>query len=163
MRPEKIIGVIGSGSCDESVAEMAQEIGRGIAQAGYALVCGGLGGVMEAACRGASETGGLTIGILPGESMESANPYVRVPIATGLGIARNVIIVRSSRVLIAICGGPGTLSEIAYALQLGVPVVSLKSHTPSPDVIVAKDPEHALREAFRLAERDGDAGDKNAD
>ena len=152
MRFEKMIGVIGSGSCDEPVFEMAREIGRGIAQAGYGLVCGGLGGVMEAACRGASEAGGLTVGILPGDSVESANPYVKVPIATGLGIARNVIIVRSARVLIAICGGPGTLSEIAFALQLGVPVISLKSHTPSPDVIEAKDPEHALREAFKLAE-----------
>lgn len=163
MRPEKIIGVIGSGSCDESVAEMAMEIGRGIAQAGYTLVCGGLGGVMEAACRGASDAGGLTIGILPGDSVESANPYVKVPIATGLGIARNVIIVRSSRVLIAISGGPGTLSEIAFALQLGVPVVSMKSHTPSPEVIVAKDPEDALREAFKLVGETSGEGDDYAD
>jgi uncharacterized protein (TIGR00725 family) len=152
MRRKKIIGVIGSGSCDDSVAEMASEIGRGIAQAGYGLVCGGLGGVMEAACRGASELGGLTIGILPGDSIETANPYVTVPIATGLGIARNIIIVRSARVLIAVSGGPGTLSEIAYALQLGVPIISLKSHTPSPEIIQASDPEHALREAFRIVE-----------
>jgi uncharacterized protein (TIGR00725 family) len=147
----KTIGVIGAGSCDEATAAMAYEIGKGIAQAGYALVCGGLGGVMEAACRGASEAGGLTIGILPGDTMASANPYVGLPIATGLGIARNVIIVRSSRVLIAISGGPGTLSEIAFALQLGVPVVSLKSFILSEQVIQARDPQQALAEARRLA------------
>jgi uncharacterized protein (TIGR00725 family) len=132
---------------------MAGEVGRRIAQAGYALICGGLGGVMEAACRGAAEAGGLTIGILPGDTPDTANPHVKIPIATGLGVARNVIIVRSSRVLIAVAGGPGTLSEIAFALQFGIPVVSLESHTPTPDIIVANDPEHAVREAFRLAER----------
>lgn len=107
---------------------------------------------MEAACRGAADADGLTIGILPGDNADTANRYVRIPIATGLGIARNVIIVRSSRVLIAISGGPGTLSEIAFALQLGVPVISLDSHTPSSEIIVATDPEHAVREALRLAE-----------
>lgn len=145
------IGVIGAKSCDDATAEKAYEIGRGIARAGYALVCGGLGGVMEAACRGAVEAGGLTIGILPGDSVAAANPYVKVRIATGLGIARNVIIVRSSRVLIAVSGGPGTLSEIAHALQLGVPVVSLESHVPSDEIVVARDAAHALEEALKLA------------
>ncbi len=149
----KVIGVIGAKSCDDATAAKAYEIGRGIARAGFALVCGGLGGVMEAACRGASEAGGLTIGILPGDSVATANPHVKIPIATGLGIARNVIIVRSSRVLVAVSGGPGTLSEIAYALQLGVPVVSLESHTPSDDIIVARDASHALKLALDLAEK----------
>src|SRR5512139_2867597 len=117
----KTIGVIGAGSCDEMTATMAFDIGKGIAEAGYALVCGGLGGVMEAACRGASEAGGVTIGILPGDTIAGANQFVTIPIATGIGIARNVIIVRSSRALIAISGGSGTLSEIAFALQLGIP------------------------------------------
>jgi uncharacterized protein (TIGR00725 family) len=147
----KTIGVIGAGSCDDATARMAYEIGKGIAGAGYALVCGGLGGVMEAACRGASEGGGLTIGILPGDTIAGANPYVTLPIATGLGIARNVIIVRSSRVLIAISGGPGTLSEIAFALQLGVPVVSLKSFIFSEQLVQARDTQHALAEALKLA------------
>ena len=149
----KTIGVIGAGVCDDSTAAMAYEVGKGIAQAGYALVCGGLGGVMEAACRGACEADGLTIGILPGDTIAAANPYVKIPIATGLGIARNVIIVRSSRVLIAVSGGPGTLSEIAFALQLRVPVVSLRSFSMSEQVIQARDPEHALREALALVER----------
>jgi uncharacterized protein (TIGR00725 family) len=147
----RAIGVIGAKSCDEKTAAKALEIGRGIALAGFALVCGGLRGVMEAACRGASEAGGLTIGILPGDSVATANPYVKIPIATGLGIARNVIIVRSSTVLVAVGGGPGTLSEIAYALQLGVPVVSLESHRPSDDVLVARDAAHALELALQLA------------
>jgi len=149
----KTIGVIGAGSCDEATAAMAYDIGKGIAGAGYTLVCGGLGGVMEAACQGAHEAGGLTVGILPGDTAEAANPYVKIPIVTGLGIARNVIIVRSSRVLIAVSGGPGTLSEIAFALQLQVPVVSLKSFSVSEQVVRARDPEHALREALQLAER----------
>lgn len=149
---QRIIGVIGAGSCDERTAGIAYDVGRRIGQSGCVLVCGGLGGVMEAACRGAADADGLTIGILPGDNADTANRYVRIPIATGLGIARNVIIVRSSRVLIAISGGPGTLSEIAFALQLGVPVISLDSHTPSPEIIVATDSEHAVREALRLAE-----------
>jgi hypothetical protein len=149
----KTIGVIGAGSCDEAAAAMAYEIGKGVAEAGYTLVCGGLGGVMEAACQGAYDAGGLTVGILPGDSAEAANPYVKIPIVTGLGLARNVIIVRSSQVLIAVSGGPGTLSEIAFALQLHVPVVSLKSFSVSEQVIRARDPQHALQEALKLAER----------
>ena len=149
----KTIGVIGAGSCDEAASAMAYDIGKGIAEAGYTLVCGGLGGVMEAACQGAYEAGGLTVGILPGDTAEAANPYVKIPVVTGLGIARNVIIVRSSRVLIAVSGGPGTLSEIAFALQLQVPVVSLKSFSVSEQVVRATDPAHALQEALRLAER----------
>ena len=153
MPTQKTIGVIGAGACDEATAAIAYDVGKGIAEAGYTLICGGLGGVMEAACRGASEAGGLTVGILPGDTVAAANAYVKIPIATGLGIARNVIIVRSSRVLIAVSGGPGTLSEIAFALQLRVPVVSVKSFSLSEEVIQARDPEHALRRALELAER----------
>jgi uncharacterized protein (TIGR00725 family) len=153
MPTHKTIGVIGAGACDEATAAMAYEVGQGIAKAGYTLICGGLGGVMEAACRGACDAGGLTVGILPGDTVAAANPYVKIPIATGLGIARNVIIVRSSRVLIAVSGGPGTLSEIAFALQLRVPVVSVKSFSISEEVIQARDPEHALQRALEFAER----------
>jgi len=148
----KAIGVVGAGQCDDATVAMAFEVGKGIAEAGYALVCGGLGGVMEAACRGASEAGGLTIGILPGDTTAAANPFVKIPVATGMGIARNAIIVRSSLVLIAIGGGPGTLSEIAFALQLHVPVVGLKSFSISEQIVQARDVEQALREAIALAE-----------
>jgi uncharacterized protein (TIGR00725 family) len=149
----KTIGVIGAGQADDATAAMAYDVGKGIAEAGYALICGGLGGVMEAACRGACEADGLTIGILPGDTIAAANPFVKVPIATGLGVARNVIIVRSSRALIAVGGGPGTLSEIAFALQLRVPVVGLKSFSISEQIVQARDAAQALREAFALADR----------
>jgi uncharacterized protein (TIGR00725 family) len=142
-----LIGVIGSGQCDETVTQLAYEVGREIAGTGYGLICGGLGGVMEGACRGAAEAGGLTVGILPGDSPQTANPYVRIPIATGLGIARNIVIVRSARAAIAIHGGPGTLSEIAFCLQLGVPVISLNSFSVSPDIIQAASPREAVEQA----------------
>ncbi|UCH84738.1 MAG: O-acetyl-ADP-ribose deacetylase [Candidatus Latescibacterota bacterium] len=151
MTANPMIGVIGAGTCDDRVRDLAYRVGEGIAKAGYPLICGGLGGVMEAACHGAFDAGGTTIGILPGESTASANRYVVLPIATGIGIARNVIIVRSSRVLIAVSGGPGTLSEMAFALQLGVPVVSLESHTPSQAITIADDPDDAVCKALRLA------------
>jgi uncharacterized protein (TIGR00725 family) len=143
-----LIGVIGSGTCSEQVRQIAYDVGKGIAEAGYPLICGGLGGVMEGACHGAYEAGGLTIGVVPGDSDETANPYVMVPIVTGMGFARNAIIVKSSGVLIAIEGGPGTLSEIAFALQFGVPVVSLNSFDVSPDLIQVQTAEEALIQAL---------------
>jgi hypothetical protein len=149
MAERTLIGVIGSRECDEETGELAREVGRRIAEAGYVLVCGGLGGVMEAACRGAYEAGGLTVGILPGDSPDAANRYVRVPIATGLGIARNAVIVNSSRIVIAVRGGAGTLSEIAMCLKLGVTVISLRSFTVAPEIIQVKTPADALKEVSR--------------
>ena len=143
-----LIGVIGSGNCDERVRQSAYEIGKGVAEAGYPLVCGGLGGVMEGACQGAYEAGGLTIGLLPGDSADTANPYVMIPIVTGIGFARNALIVKSARVLIAIEGGPGTLSEIAFALQFNVPVIGLNSFDVSPDIVQVDSVKAALGEAF---------------
>jgi len=145
-----IIGVIGSGECSEAVRREAFEVGKGIAEAGHVLICGGLGGVMEGSCQGAYEAGGLTIGVLPGADPDDANPWVEIPIATDLGRARNVVIVLSSAVLIAIEGGPGTLSEVAYALQYGVPVISLNSFDVSPDITQASSVEDALHRAFSL-------------
>jgi uncharacterized protein (TIGR00725 family) len=142
-----LIGVIGSGHCDETVTQLAYKVGREIAKAGFGLICGGMGGVMEGACRGAAEAGGLTIGVLPGDTPESANPFVQIPIATGMGIARNVIIVRSCRVAIAVHGGPGTLSEIAHCLQLRVPVISLNSFEVSPEIVQAASPREAVEMA----------------
>lgn len=124
--PGKIfIGVIGGGDVPPKTAEVAEEVGREIARRGAVLVCGGMGGVMEAACRGAAAEGGLTIGILPGDDRRAANPYVKVPIVTGLGYARNVAVVKSSQAVIAVDGSYGTLSEIAHALQSGIPVIGL--------------------------------------
>ena len=145
------MGIIGAGSCDATVAARAEAVGRHIAEAGWTLVCGGLGGVMEAACRGAAQAGGTTVGVLPGDTADGANPHVSLAIPTGMGVARNVIIVRSAAVLIAVDGGPGTLSEIAYALQLGVPVVSLGSWDVSPEIEQVDSPEAAVARAIELA------------
>lgn len=150
----ELIGVIGSGSCEEGVRRLAYDVGAGVAQAGHAVICGGLGGVMEAACQGAKEAGGLTIGVLPGDTPDTANPYVEIPIATGLGVARNVIIVRSARVLIAVAGGPGTLSEIGFALQFGVPVVGLKTWEISPVIPQVATAREAVGEALSIIGND---------
>lgn len=110
---------------------MAEEVGKELALRQVTLVCGGMGGVMEAACRGASLNGGLTIGILPGNSREEANPYVQIPIISSIGFARNVMVVKSAQAVIAVGGAYGTLSEIAYALQSGLPVITLNSWSMS--------------------------------
>ena len=152
------IGVIGGSEASPQVAKLAEEVGREIARRGAALVCGGLGGVMEAACKGASEEGGLTIGILPGESRRLANPYVQIPIATGIGYARNVAVVKSSQAVIAIDGSYGTLAEIGHALQSGIPVIGLGTWAISMDgkadnkIIVARNPREAVEKAFSLIE-----------
>jgi uncharacterized protein (TIGR00725 family) len=109
------------------MARLAEEVGRGIAEAGAVLVCGGMGGVMEAACRGAKAAGGLTVGILPGPDRTGANEHVDIAIATGINEARNLAIIRTSDVLIAIGGSYGTLSEIGFALKAGKKVIGLKT------------------------------------
>ena len=152
-----LIGVIGGGQCSAEEAKLAEEVGRGLARRGAVLICGGLGGVMEAACKGAKSAGGTTVGILPGDSRETANPYVDIPIVTGIGYARNVIVVKSSQVVIAISGRYGTLSEIAYALHYGIPVIGLKTWSlsqneePDSSVIRAKDAEDAVEKAIAAA------------
>ncbi|MFQ6106416.1 MAG: TIGR00725 family protein [Thermoplasmata archaeon] len=121
------IGVIGGGEVSEETKELAREVGRRIAEGGANLICGGHGGVMEMACKGAKEGNGLTVGVLPASDPDDANPYVDVAIPTGLGYARNAVIAVASDVLIAIGGKYGTLSEIAHALNLGKKVVGLGS------------------------------------
>lgn len=123
----RYIGVIGAGECAAELAQQAEAVGRGIAEAGAALVCGGMGGVMEAACRGAKAAGGLTIGILPGPDRSGANEFVDIAIASGIGEARNLAIIRTSDVLIAVGGSYGTLSEIGFARKMGKKVVGLKT------------------------------------
>jgi|YelNatPaOPRAMG01_1025707.scaffolds.fasta_scaffold11449_2 uncharacterized protein (TIGR00725 family) len=124
---KKIIGVIGGHSCHKKVEQLAQNLGKKLAKVVDFLVCGGLGGVMSAVCKGFKEGGGITIGIIPSYDKDTANPYVDIVIPTGLGLARNVLVVKTAEVVIALPGEYGTLSEIAYCLQLGVPVISLKS------------------------------------
>lgn len=122
------VSVIGGSQVDAATGETAETVGRLLAEAGHELVCGGLGGVMEAACRGAAEGGGRTIGILPGREVSAANPHVEVPIATGLGDARNAIVVLNGDAVIAVDGGPGTLSEIGLALVYGRPIAGLDTY-----------------------------------
>jgi uncharacterized protein (TIGR00725 family) len=119
------VAVCGAGEAAPALARDAQQVGRGLAEAGAVVVCGGLGGVMEAACRGAREAGGVTVGLLPGGDRRQGNRWLSVALPTGLGELRNGLIVRACDALVAIGGGPGTLSEIALALKLGRPVVGL--------------------------------------
>ncbi|MGD8513428.1 MAG: TIGR00725 family protein [Deltaproteobacteria bacterium] len=139
-----MIGVIGAGACSHEIYEVARQIGTGIAKTGAVLVCGGLGGVMEGACRGANEAGGQTVGILPGPDKGQANPYVAIPIVTDLGHARNVLIVRSSDLLVAISGGYGTLSEISIALKLGKPVIGLGTWPNMEGIQYVTTPKEAM-------------------
>ena len=154
---QKIIAVIGGGQCSKEEAKIAEEVGRQLARQGAILVCGGLSGVMEAACKGASSEGGVTIGILPGESRQSANPYVQIPIVTGIGYARNITVVKSAQAVIAIDGNYGTLSEISHALQSGIPVIGLNTWSLSRNskqddsIILAKDAAEAVDKALNLA------------
>jgi len=143
-----VIGVIGAGSCDEKTARLAQRVGGLIAERGAVLVCGGLGGVMEAASQGAAENGGVTIGVLPGGDREEANPYIKIPLVTDMGHARNVIIAHTAQALIAISGGYGSLSEISIGLKLGKPVISLASWGQIEGVIKVETPEEAVEAAF---------------
>lgn len=139
----KIIGVIGTGEAEKELLDLAEEVGRLLAKENVIVVTGGLGGVMEAACKGAYSEGGVTVGILPTDKKEDANPYVKIPIPTGMGEMRNSLIVRASDALIAIGGGYGTLSEIALALKTGKKVVGLKTWN-IPGIIKSHSAEEAV-------------------
>ncbi|MCP5077761.1 MAG: TIGR00725 family protein, partial [Psychromonas sp.] len=127
MPKKTCISVIGSGddALSPHIAKIANEVGREIAKRGAVLICGGLGGVMVEAAKGAKEQGGLTVGILPGEDAGSANPFIDVTLPTGLGFARNVLVVYSADAVIAVSGRLGTLSEISYALLKNKPVIGI--------------------------------------
>lgn len=137
------IGVIGGRFCSEKIAKQAEELGRLIASEGWTLICGGRGGVMEAACKGALQAGGVTIGVLPDSSEAKANPYLTHLILTGMGEGRNVIIVHSSDALVAVDGKYGTLSEIALALARRKKVFGIVSWD-IPGVIKVNDPQAAI-------------------
>jgi uncharacterized protein (TIGR00725 family) len=119
------VAVVGGSEAEAGVCDQAEAVGRELAARGAVVVCGGLGGVMEAACRGAKSAGGTTVGILPTEDRAAANPFVDVAVATGMGEARNALVVRTADALVAVAGEFGTLSEIALALRAGKPVVGL--------------------------------------
>ena len=151
---QRYVAVVGGGTCSLQDEAVAEEIGARLARSGAVVVCGGLSGVMEAACRGARREGGITVGLLPGTDRASANPHVLVAIATGLGEVRNALVVRASDALIAVGGEFGTLSEIAFALKVGKRVVGLSTWDlpRSPHAIVAA---RTAQEAVQLALHDG--------
>jgi uncharacterized protein (TIGR00725 family) len=152
------ISVIGSGSCDEDSEawQLAEEVGRRLGETGAVLVCGGRGGVMEAASRGAAQTGGTVIGIVPQDSLTEANPHCTHVVATGIGHARNLAVVASGEAVIAIGGEWGTLSEIGHARSIGRTVVALRSWAlrgegameSAPGVVPALTPEEAVEAAL---------------
>jgi uncharacterized protein (TIGR00725 family) len=154
MSGRRQVAVIGSARCepDSGAARLGEEVGRRLAEAGVTLVCGGLTGVMEAACRGAVEADGVTIGIVPGNSVSEANPYCTHVVATGIGHARNLAVVSSGDAVIAVGGEWGTLSEIGFARALGRTVVALESWVLSgrermedtPGVLLAESPREAV-------------------
>ena len=149
-----VIAVIGGSAPEPDELVHAEEVGRLLAEAGVVLVCGGLGGVMEAACRGAKSAGGLTIGILPGVDRNQANRYVDIVLPTGMGYARNVLVAYSGQAVIAVGGSSGTLSEMCFATFLGIPVISLGSWSMSERTIqMGRPPKmvHTPAEAVRAA------------
>jgi uncharacterized protein (TIGR00725 family) len=159
------VAVVGPGEASAAEQRTAEAVGELLARSGAMLVCGGLGGVMEAACRGAASAGGLTIGLLPGDQRTAANEWVRVALPTGLGELRNGLIVRAADAVLAIGGAYGTLSEIALALKIGVPVVGLESWGIE-GVEAASSPEAAAARALdlargRLARRRGSVGPRS--
>jgi len=153
------VSVIGGSNPSEEETRLAEEVGRELAKRGVTLICGGLEGVMEAACKGAISQEGTTIGILPGNDRREANAYVKIPIVTGMGYARNAIVAKSAQAVIAIGGSYGTLSEIAYALQNDIPVIGLDTWSISRagvedrSIIAAYSPAEAVEKALALAKR----------
>jgi uncharacterized protein (TIGR00725 family) len=151
------VGVAGASQPEKELVDLAEILGRRLAEAGAVVVCGGGTGVMTAVCRGVAAAGGTSVGLLPGDSRHDGNPYLGVALTTGLGEGRNVLLVRASDALVAVGGGFGTLSEIALALRIGVPVVGLRTWTlglegrPVDAFPVATDPDEAARLALAAA------------
>ena len=144
------VGVIGAGKCSDSTYRIAGNLGFEIGKRGWIMVCGGLGGVMEGAAKGCMEAGGMTVGILPGLERDTANPYIKIPLPTGLGEGRNLLVVRASDVLISISGGYGTLSEIALALKMNKPVVGLGTWKDIKGIHYVSDPLEAIQKVSEL-------------
>jgi len=162
-RIRRTIAVIGSGDAPPAVCDLAFAAGAAIGRHGATLICGGRGGVMAAAARGAQSTGGLTVGILPGYQRADANPHIEIAIATGIGEARNVIVVASADAVVALEGEGGTLSEIGLALKLGRPIVALRAWRQLEMILHADDPDAAVGMALQLAgERLKNQGQRSA-
>ncbi|UCG62625.1 MAG: TIGR00725 family protein [Candidatus Zixiibacteriota bacterium] len=146
-----VIAVVGANKCSKKLRDMAAEVGRYIAENGGVIVCGGLGGIMEGAARGAKEASGVTIGILPGDNPDDANEYIDFVVPTGMGEARNALVVRMADAVVAFPGKYGTLSEMALALQAGKPLISVNAWNLGDDVTQAESPVEAARLAMEMA------------
>ena len=149
---KKIVSVIGGHSCNVEVEQLAYNLGKKLAKVVDILVSGGLGGTMKSVCSGFKAGGGLTIGIIPSYNKIDANKFVDIAIPTGLGLARNVLVVKSADVVVALPGEAGTLSEIAYAIQFGIPVISLNSWD-IPGVVKVKTVEEAVSQVKEILKR----------
>ena len=153
-----IITIVGGNDPSDQELLWAEQVGRGLAERGVVVVTGGQGGVMEAASKGAFEAGGLTVGILPGSSPQDANPYVTIPVLTGMSYARNIIVVKTGRVVIAVGGAFGTLSEIAHALGDGIPTIGLgtwellREGIDEDGIVRVNNPEEAVEKAIEIAQ-----------
>ncbi len=147
---KRLIAIVGGREASPELLEQATQVGRLIARSGFGLVCGGMGGIMETAAKGCKEEGGLTVAILMQDDPQYANPYMDVVIPTGLGIARNLLVVRSGEAVIAIDGKYGTLSEIAYALQINKPVIGIKTWDVSEAIIKVNSAEEAIKEVLKV-------------
>jgi len=146
-----MIAVVGAGKCSKKLRDMASEVGRYVAEHGGVIVCGGMGGIMEGAARGAKEAGGLTIGILPTDSRDDANEYIDIVIPTGFGEARNIMVVRSADAVVAFPGKYGTLSEMAFALHARKPVVAVNAWRLGEEIHQTQTPIEAAELAMKLA------------
>ncbi|MFA4842696.1 MAG: TIGR00725 family protein [Candidatus Omnitrophota bacterium] len=151
---KKIVAVIGGHTCTKEVEQIAHNLGKELAKVVGILVCGGLGGVMEAVCKGFKTGSGVTIGIIPSYNKKDANVYMDIVIPTGLGFARNVLVVKSADVVVALPGEQGTLSEVAYCLQFGIPIISLHSWD-IPGVIKVKSADEAVVKVREILKRKG--------
>ena len=162
-----LISVIGGGAPSVRAYQLAEAVGRELAERGAVVVCGGFGGVMEAACKGAKSAGGVTIGVLPGDDPRSANRWVDYPVMTGMGYARNVVVVKTGRAAIAVDGAYGTLSEIGHALGDGTPVIGLETWELTSgdgyplEITRADSPADAVEKAIAAA-RERDAQERAA-
>ena len=148
-----VIAVIGAGKCSKKLRDMAADIGRYVAENGGVVLCGGLGGIMEGAARGAKEAGGTTIGIIPSENKADANQFIDYVIPTGFGQARNVLVVRAADAIVALPGKFGTLSEMAFALVSGKPIVSVQAWKLGEEILQVEDPVEAAKIAMDLARK----------
>lgn len=153
MQPNRkpVIAVVGANKCSKKLRDMAAEVGQYVAENGGVIVCGGLGGIMEGAARGAKQANGVTIGILPGDNAADANEFIDFVIPSGFGEARNILVVRTADAIIAFPGKYGTLTEMAFALQAGKPLVSVNAWNLGDDVTQAETPQEAARMAMEMA------------